>query len=536
MSLPSRKTVKELEDEYNDEDEEVPEDAVMWNVPLSPRPPHQRSSSDSPERLDLSPSNGIAERTSPSAQPLTSPGLGISSEPSDMFVVSPSPSINGDAEEQELSRARPKSWTAAMSDLSPEARDLTQALEMHAEETERQEEEKVQLGNHRPLSDLPNKTLKASAVELPPLRKGDIMIDPLPISKEKEKVLTRTRPSWLPPKDPKEEKRHLKEYQRIMAASQEAERRRAAKKREEQQRRDETQISISRIWDQHVLPNWDHVINEPRTRELWWRGITPRSRGTVWLRAIGNELELSEASYDAALSRAKTLESRMSSMSQDEKSKMREHAWFKAIKRDILTTFPELRIFQPEGPLHEPLRDVLMAYSQYRSDVGYVLVSQLIAALLLLNLSSSSAFTALANVLNRPLPMAFLVHDTGAMARAYDFVLQTLQYKIPNLHNHLLSLGLHPGEFLGPMFRTLFCARLGVDNASRIWDIYVFEGDKALIRTAVGTLAKLEARLYGSREEVVTMLGWPENPTTWDLGSEDAHIDCVRDAGKVGRP
>jgi hypothetical protein len=33
---------------------------------------------------------------------------------------------------------------------------------------------------------------------LPPLQKSNIMIDPLPISKEKEKVLTRTRPSWLP--------------------------------------------------------------------------------------------------------------------------------------------------------------------------------------------------------------------------------------------------------------------------------------------------------------------------------------------------
>jgi len=49
------------------------------------------------------------------------------------------------------------------------------------------------------------------------------MIDPLPISKENEAVLSRTRPSWLPPKDPAEEKRHLKEYQRMMAQAAEAE-------------------------------------------------------------------------------------------------------------------------------------------------------------------------------------------------------------------------------------------------------------------------------------------------------------------------
>ena len=61
-----------------------------------------------------------------------------------------------------------------------------------------------------------------SVVTLPPIRKGDVMIDPLPVSKEKEKVLTRTRPSWLPPKDQKEEKKHLKEYRRMMEASLEA--------------------------------------------------------------------------------------------------------------------------------------------------------------------------------------------------------------------------------------------------------------------------------------------------------------------------
>jgi len=60
---------------------------------------------------------------------------------------------------------------------------------------------------------------KTSTVELPPLRINNVMIDPLPVSKEKEKVLSRTRPSWLPPKSQKEEKKHLKEYQRMMELS-----------------------------------------------------------------------------------------------------------------------------------------------------------------------------------------------------------------------------------------------------------------------------------------------------------------------------
>jgi len=52
---------------------------------------------------------------------------------------------------------------------------------------------------------------------LPPVQKGSPLVDPLPCSKEKEAHLSRTRPSWLPPKCQKEERRHLKEYQKMMA-------------------------------------------------------------------------------------------------------------------------------------------------------------------------------------------------------------------------------------------------------------------------------------------------------------------------------
>ena len=49
----------------------------------------------------------------------------------------------------------------------------------------------------------------------------------------------------------------------------------------------------------------------------------------------------------------------------------KEKAWFHAIERDVRVAFPDLKIFQHGGPLHAGLVDVLMAYSMYRSDVGY---------------------------------------------------------------------------------------------------------------------------------------------------------------------
>ena len=262
-----------------------------------------------------------------------------------------------------------------MSDLSAEARVLTAALEAFASERDSAHEDAIQAGTVSALylDDTTKRITSISTAALPPLRRGDIMVDPLPISKEKEAVLTRTRPSWLPPKDRREEKRHLKEYARMMASAREAERRKLEKSRREQARRDRDQGSLNRIWEQHVLPNWDTCVREPRMRELWWRGVSPRSRGDVWCKAVGNELGLTEVSYQAALKRAKAAEERLMGVSEEQREIEKEWRWFEEIRRDVPTAFPELKIFQPSGgPLHDAFVELLMAYSMYRSDVGYV--------------------------------------------------------------------------------------------------------------------------------------------------------------------
>lgn len=111
-------------------------------------------------------------------------------------------------------------------------------------------------------------------------------------------------------------------------------------------------------------------MREPRTRELWWRGIPPRSRGTVWQRALGNELSLSEESFTKALQRAKDLRAKVDTEPSENNKRMIE--CFDAIEADASKAFPDLNLFQESGPLRDPLVDVLQAYSMYRSDVGYI--------------------------------------------------------------------------------------------------------------------------------------------------------------------
>lgn len=173
-----------------------------------------------------------------------------------------------------------------------------------------------------------------------------------------------------------------------------------------------------------------------------------------------------------------------------------------------------------------------MAYSMYRSDVGYIHGTHLITAVLLLNLSPSAAFCTLANILNRPVPLAFLTNDEGAINRAYDLTVRAMFYKLPKLYDHLSNvLHLSPETYIQPMFSTLFTRSLPLDITSRIWDVYVFEGDKFLVRTAIAVLGRLEGQLYGSRQEVLDILGW-HHTGDWDLGSEDSFMVDVRSAGK----
>ncbi|PNY23558.1 TBC1 domain family member 14 [Tolypocladium capitatum] len=551
-----RKTLEELENECDEDDgDDIPEGIVLDNVPITPRPAHDRPPSRAPS---LSPSpdrdrdrsrapkervRSIGNGTPPIAQAQGSlRSRSWKSDASDR--APPSPLKN-----------RAQSWNAALAlaDLSAEVKALTEKLEEHADELE------VQYARRPSGSGRPNtwnssltsfdqmydkrERVKSSMPELPPVRRTDIMVDPLPISKEKEAVLSRTRPSWLPPKDPAEEKKHVREYQKMMAASAKADERREAARRVNAESRDSNAGNMMHIWENDIIPRWNDAIRERRTRDMWWRGIAPRSRGAVWTRAIGNELGLSEASFHAALSRAHDLEARVK-MDRGDAEDVRRSKWFEQIRKDAgERTWRELRIFEVGGPLHQALVDVLSAYAMYRNDIGYAPGCNTIAALFLLNLPNpEAAFVALANVLNRPLPLSFYTSDPGAQASAYNLVMQTLSHKSGSLYEHLTKTvqDVEPELYLGSLFTSMFTSYLAIDEAARLWDVYVFEGDALLVRAAVAVLLSREMALLGSKtaDEVRAVLSKSETArsstrSVAKIGAEDRFMRSVREAGKA---
>jgi hypothetical protein len=169
----------------------------------------------------------------------------------------------------------------------------------------------------------------------------------------------------------------------------------------------------------------------------------------------------------------------------------------------------------------------------------------MITALLLLNLATPAAtFCTLANSLNRPLPLSFLTRDYAAMSRIHALTLQTLASKFPVLYTHLcqpaISFHMEPGRYLDIMFETIFTSALPLDEVTRLWDVWAFEGDAVLVRAAVAIFSSHETRLYGAENarEVVEILG------AWNVDNgekkktakerEDEWMQRVREAGRSG--
>jgi Rab-GTPase-TBC domain len=162
----------------------------------------------------------------------------------------------------------------------------------------------------------------------------------------------------------------------------------------------------------------------------------------------------------------------------------------------------------------------------------------------------ADVFVLLANCLNGPLALAFLTNDPGSMTKTLEQISSTLLYKLPRLHTHLFrpveegGLGMHPAHVFEAVLRTLLTNGLDIEKLVRVWDCFVFEGDRIIIRATVALLGSLQAQIFGfegsgkeKRRMIQELLSW--GPTGrvqgyWDIrGDADSFMIEVKEAGKI---
>lgn len=485
----SRLTTEELELQCDSDegDDDIPGDTLVWNVPLSPALFAKQQAQTVPARP-----KSKRERTLDSLSSIKE------AEPTQYFN------------------------TPGLEHLSEDARNLTRAFQ--------------ELPSAKAMDQAHALQQEQPSAKLPPKRRSNDLMDPVPISKEKEAALSRTRPSWLPPKSPEEEARHLYEYQQMMAKATAVEKKQQAKRKSQQAARLKEQQKVEHEWTANVLPRFERAMQEPRTRELWWKGIPVKYRALIWKARAGNTLGITQSTYNQALNHGKELQAKIQSGADLDETETSFKAMLELLQKDTCSALPELGLYGVNGPMHTQLTEILLAFACYRTDIGYKSGMHELAATLLLNLTPFDSFVALAGMLNHSLCQAIYLRDERTLTSYYTSFLKVLNHKLPTLYDHFKAIHLPPSAYLEPMLTTLYAHHTDADTTARIWDVMFFEGDSLLLRVALGVLIKCEHKLYGSTDDVLKVLGW--GAPKLDLGGAedggDEFMAVVRGGLKTG--
>ncbi|XP_065568900.1 TBC1 domain family member 2B-like [Artemia franciscana] len=199
------------------------------------------------------------------------------------------------------------------------------------------------------------------------------------------------------------------------------------------------------------------------------KGIPTKIRGQLWWSFVKSRLKPLAGHYTRLLASGNI-----------------ETAAAKQIELDIVRTLPGHRHFGSTGAAGVgPLRRVLLAYSRYDPEVGYCQGLNRLAAVLLLCLGEEEAFWALVCIVTCLMPCGYYTAGLEG-ARADLLTLQDIiQEKLPRLWDHLSSQGAEGAPLALGWLLCAFADCLPPSTYLRVWDSFLLEGHKVLLRYAL---------------------------------------------------
>jgi hypothetical protein len=117
-----------------------------------------------------------------------------------------------------------------------------------------------------------------------------------------EKVISHTRPSWLPPKDRVEDEIHYHQWEEMMSQAREAEKEKRKIEEAKRAERDKRLAINTPKWEEMLDEktfNADRIRKDPALRQIWFEGCPTYLRGKAWSLAIGNPLALSKGKFSS---------------------------------------------------------------------------------------------------------------------------------------------------------------------------------------------------------------------------------------------
>ncbi|XP_049741025.1 USP6 N-terminal-like protein isoform X5 [Elephas maximus indicus] len=244
-----------------------------------------------------------------------------------------------------------------------------------------------------------------------------------------------------------------------------------------------------------MLKGWEKYKNTEKFHRRIYKGIPLQLRGEVW--ALLLEIpKMKEETRD--------LYSRLKHKARGCSPDIRQ------IDLDVNRTFRDHIMFRDRyGVKQQSLFHVLAAYSIYNTEVGYCQGMSQITALLLMYMNEEDAFWALVKLLSGPKHAmhGFFVQGFPKLLRFQEHHEKILNKFLSKLKQHLDSQEIYTSFYTMKWFFQCFLDRIPFTLNLRIWDIYIFEGDRVLTAMSY-TILKLHKKhlMKLSMEELVEFL------------------------------
>ena len=172
------------------------------------------------------------------------------------------------------------------------------------------------------------------------------------------------------------------------------------------------------------------------------------------------------------------------------------------IEEDLHRTFPTLDVFRYGNTLYKPLKQVLLAFSVFRPDLGYVQGMSFLAGLLLMHMPEYAAFKCFANLmLQWDLMHEFYQFNMPFVEGAFTTFTELVRERMPAVQATLDAYSINCGLYLFEWIVTAFSNSFTLDVSSRIWDSLFFYGELFIFRVGLAVLKCLDSKIVGAQFE-----------------------------------
>ena len=339
------------------------------------------------------------------------------------------------------------------------------------------------------------------------------------------------RPKNLPKKSKEEEEYHRKLVEENRKLYLESLQKKQMKEIEYKKRLEKKMIkmqNLSKIWINDIIPKWSEKKKEKKIKEYFYMGLPDNIRGKVWMLCLGNRFSITKEYYEIQVKNSKEILEKYKINKKNEKeiinpinneNEIKDVSIIKdkeksinIIDLDIERTFPYLGIFKGDSPMAQDLREILRVFVISRPDIGYIQGLSFIAGILLLNMDKFKAFISLMNLILNPIMLPFYKMDNESIQQRLKLFKQVFYFNLPELCEHFDELGLLPENYFLSWNMTLFTRDVNLDLAKRIWDVFMFEGIKAIYSAAIVFLSHFESKLINMDfVEIMTCIGTIKN-------------------------